>query len=94
MKAKEKDIIVEVLRDYDGTIYSQVVDNNLPIRTPRTLVVDRQKGRGLDIHTIKHRAKLLADLLGVDYKEDFTWHCVAIEKRPCRCPECVKRGNA
>jgi hypothetical protein len=95
-KETKKILAVQVLRWDDGTLYSQVVDktkDHWKTHSDR-VVIDRQRGRGLDSETVKRRAKAMAELLQLPYEEDFTWPCVAYQKRPCRCPQCIQRGNA
>jgi len=87
-------LVVEVRREaFDGHVYSQVRDTardylrydlDLP---PVYIVIDRQKGRGLDSDTVIHRAEALAELMGIPIDIDLTW---AAEKGlNCRCPKCV-----
>jgi hypothetical protein len=86
-------IVVEVCRESsDGQIYSQVRREPKPC-CGNAVVIDRTRGRGLDIKTVKFRAKALADLLGVPYVEDFEWRCQAAKKLACKCPGCVAEGR-
>lgn len=86
--------VVEVLREPDGQIYSQIRRGPVVNRTLYAVVVDRARGKGLDNETVIHRAKALADLLGIAYLEDFEWKCVRLRKLNCKCPDCVAKGRA
>lgn len=90
----KKNLIVECVRDWDGQIFSQVRVDPEPPKNGGSIVIDRAKGRQMDAKTIKNRAQSLAKLLGLPFKEDYTWHCKAMQKLACRCPECVKEGRA
>lgn len=106
--ATRRDIAVEVRRDYDGRLYSQVVDRvarqksedrrsgrGEASRAPHTVVIDRQRGRLLDSETVLNRAQGVAEVLGCDYDEDLFWPCRArngLYER-CACPECVRRSD-
>jgi hypothetical protein len=102
VKKRTRKLRVEVRRDgNDGHLYSDLVDLNRPDAYSRkdgetyAMVVDRQKGRMLDAETVKSRATMLANLLGVEYFEDLEWPCIASQGRnQCRCPECVKQPKA
>lgn len=90
------DLVVLVRRDYSGSIYSEVVDRSRPnglYGEPIGVVIDR-KSRMLDTDTIKRRAELLAELLGISTDIDLTWRCGAKRKMRCLCPECLKDGRA
>lgn len=105
--ASKRDLVVEVRRDYDGRLYSQVVDRVAKAayeqrRTLRgrgdfpthTLVVDRQKGKLLDAETVQNRAAGLAEVIGCPYEEDLFWPCRAREGHGyCSCPDCAKRSD-
>ena len=93
---------VMILRESDGQIYSQVVDFGLSgtcgyrdeTGFHAALVIDRVKGRSIDIDTVRSRAKTLARILDIELVEDLTWHCQAWKKINCKCPECIKTGRA
>ena len=94
--AKPKEIRVLVRRDSLGGVYSEIVDmNNLSMwsNEPKGVVVDRIRGRTLTIDTVRRRAEMLGNLLGVPVDEDLTWPCVAHRKTPCHCPKCIERGG-
>lgn len=84
--------IVEVVRESDGSIVSQVRIDTDNDRHQRTVVIDRPS-RLLTPTVIRQRAKHLAELLEIEYREDLEWKCVALKKLKCRCPECVKEGR-
>lgn len=95
-KVRERNIQVHIRRDSGGTVYSEVVDLcllNPYFETPTGVVVDRVKGRILDLATVQVRAKALAELLGVKLDEDLSWPCCAHRKLACRCPECIKAAG-
>lgn len=92
----EQELVVEVRREaYDGHVFSQVRNRARdlydyePEFPPVTIVIDRQKGRGLDQDTVTHRAEALAFLLGIPFEVDLSWPCAAEKGLPCRCPKCV-----
>lgn len=106
MAARKRDLVVEVRRDYDGRLYSQVVDRVAKAayeqgrakrmsEFPRhTVVVDRQKGRMLDAETVQNRAEGLAEVIGCPLEEDLFWPCRAREGWGfCSCPDCAKRSD-
>lgn len=85
------EMIVFVGREsMDGTIFSEVRPYPLPAfqHQPRSVVIDRQKGRGMDQNVITRRARALAVLLGLRFMEDLRWPCAALQKMNCRCPRC------
>lgn len=97
MTEKIRDISVIVRRDSFGVVYSEIINRaEIDYRgeVSSGIVIDRQKGRGIDSNTVIRRAQSLANLLGAPYDEDLTWPCVAIKKLACRCPECIKTGRA
>lgn len=88
----KRDNVVEVLREDDGKIYSQVRDRNLreDTRYHEAVVIDRQRGRLLDADTVRRRAEALADLLELELVVDLSWPCMAKRGRDgCRCPDCA-----
>lgn len=92
VSARVRDNAVEVLRDEEGKLYSQVRDRNLKEgeRYHDLVVIDRQRGRILDADTVRRRAEALADVLGLELVVDLTWPCIAKRgKNDCRCPECA-----
>lgn len=99
MTQKKADIAIQVRRDHDGKVYSQVIDLSLDPHDKRVIdremvvrvVIDRQKGAGMDSDTVISRAKAVATCLRVNYDEDLHWPCKAVEGyRDCQCPRCVK----
>lgn len=96
---KPKALVVEVLRDgFTGRIYSQVIDDN--VRPPheresdeiQLVVIDRENGRQYDHDTVTRRAQAVASLLGLPYRENLVWPCIAVRgHRDCRCPTCVEQ---
>lgn len=91
-----RDIVVQVAREWDGSLYSRVIDkaDRHPWSgEPNEVVIDR-KTRSLDSRTIKMRAECLAKMIGVPFEEDLRWPCQAPKKLPCRCPKCVEEGRA
>lgn len=96
MSEQAKDIAVLLRRDQTGVIYSEVVDRNVKTYSGEQaggVVVDRQKGRGMDGKTIKMRAESLAALIGAPIDEDLTWPCIANRRLACRCPVCIMAGR-
>lgn len=95
------DIVVEVLREDDGRIYSQVRNRAIPgdrlTRVggqQRYVVIDRQRGRSMDSETVMNRAKYIADCIGADYNEDLTWPCSAAKGNShCQCPACIEKTS-
>lgn len=93
----KKDLVVEVRRDYQGVVFSQVRDRNrdtyrrLDDNSSPLVVIDRSSGRGpLSPDAVEHRAEALAGLLGFPYDLDLSWPCGAeIGLHNCRCPKCV-----
>lgn len=92
-KIDPKKFVVEILREsYDGQIYScirpepKACDGNY-------LVIDRAKGKNMDVKSVKSRATSLAQMLGLPLIEDYTWHCNADRKLSCRCPNCISLGR-
>lgn len=84
---KNGTLVVEVRREpTDGQWYSQVAKHGWLNRG--SVVIDRQRGRGLDKTTIVHRANALAALLEIPFREYPEWECVALKKMACRCPKC------
>ena len=93
---RNKEVVVQLAREFDGSIYSRVVDKaniNHWSGEPYELVIDR-KTRILDARVIKRRAEVLAEMLGVPFEEDLRWPCQAPRKMACRCPKCVEEGRA
>lgn len=89
MKDKN-DLIVEVAKSsFDGKIFSHVLRDSERGRKP-SLVVDWECSK-LRADSIKMRAKHLANIINATYKEDLTWHCLALKKMPCRCPLCINQ---
>lgn len=83
-------LIVSVLRDDIGIVFSQVAAFPFQ-RGTVSLSYDRQtRGRSPlnDEQTIINRAKLLAYALGLEYLEDLRWPCRANTGLKCYCPEC------
>ncbi len=71
-----------------GKLFSEV-RNKTPI-LGKSVTIDRESRRGpITGDALIARAKSLAELLGIEYIEDFTWHCVAMKKMPCGCPRCT-----
>lgn len=101
MAKRVRKIQVEVRRDgTNGYLYSQVADVNGSSHYMRKdgetymVVVDRQRGRMLDSETVIHRARALANVLGVPYVEELEWPCISTQgMNGCRCPECVKEPS-
>jgi hypothetical protein len=96
---KQRRLVVECRRDNDGHVYSQVRDESVAgYDEPRPIVFDRQRGRMLGPDTIAFRAKALASLIGVPFKDYPEIPCISkTGLRDCRCPDCVKersRGRA
>lgn len=92
----EQDLAVEVRREsIDGHVYSQIRDRSRdgyrgdPGEPAVLVVIDRQKGRGLDADTVERRAEALAELIGLPFDLDLSWPCAAEKGWPCRCPQCV-----
>ncbi len=94
----DRNLRVEVRRDYDGRCYSQVVDRALGMTHPYVIenhvswcvVIDRQKGRGMDADTVISRAQGVAEVMGIPYDEDLTWPCGAVAGQEyCHCPRCA-----
>jgi hypothetical protein len=92
----EQDLVIEVRREsIDGHVYSQIRDRSRdryrgePGEPPTCVVIDRQKGRGLDAETVERRAEALAELTGLPFDLDLAWPCAAEKGWPCRCPKCV-----
>jgi hypothetical protein len=109
VSGRRRDIVVEVRRDFDGRLYSQVVDRIEKARYESgqrrrgkelptfCVVVDRQRGRLLDSETVLNRAGALAEVLGVQLDEDLFWPCRARQgytQQTCSCPACAERTNA
>jgi hypothetical protein len=105
-RGKKRDLVVEIRRDYDGRLYSQVVDRIEKKRyesgasrrdmtfPTHTLVVDRQKGKLLDAETVQNRAASLAEVIGCPLEEDLFWPCRAREGLGyCSCPDCANRSD-
>lgn len=93
---KKPDCVIEVLRDLDGKVFSQIRDRNQPpdrsIYLSRAVVIDRQRGRGMDQDTVLSRAQSLAGVTGLPFEEDLTWPCKADRGLPdCTCPRCVAK---
>lgn len=78
--------------DVDGKLFSEVRHRE-PV-LGQAVVIDRGGRRMMDPDTLKRRAQALAELLGLEYIEDMTWHCVAMKKiaGQCFCPKCQERG--
>jgi hypothetical protein len=108
VSSRRRDIAVEVRRDFDGRLYSQVVDRIEKARYESgdrsrgkefptfLLVVDRQRGRLLDSETVLNRAASLAEVLGCPLDEDLFWPCRARQgytQQTCSCPACAQRTN-
>jgi hypothetical protein len=91
------DRVVEVLRDSDGKLYSQVREHPAG-RMTNGVVIDRQHGygkKGYGEDFVKNRAQALAKLLEIEYVEDLRWPCRALELTgECRCPECSSKRAA
>lgn len=109
MTARRREIVVKVRRDFDGRLYSQVVDRVEKARYESgarrrgkdlptfCVVVDRQRGRLLDSETVLNRAQALAEVLGVTCDEDLFWPCRARQgytQQTCSCPACAEQTNA
>lgn len=87
-----RNLVIEVLREYDGKVYSQL-RNPVADKHGRheAVVVDRQRGRFFDQDTIISRAHSLAKLTGYPYNEDLSWPCGADKGwGQCNCPKCAK----
>ena len=101
---RAKDLAVLVRRADDGKVFSEIRDRNGDpyLRSHRSrdghetiaVVIDRQKGRGLDLDTVCNRARYLAELLGLPYVEDLTYVCLARQGLFCSCPDCVAKTKA
>lgn len=90
---EKPNLIVSVQREWDGQVYSEV-RYDTDIRTKqRGIVIDRAN-RQFSNEVIMQRAKHLADLLGLEYKEDLEWHCQAMRKIKCHCPDCIAKGRS
>jgi hypothetical protein len=88
--------VVQVAREFDGSIYSRVIDkaDRQPWNgEPHEITIDR-KSRVLDSKVIRRRAEMLAQMLGVPFEEDLRWPCSASTKLACRCPKCIEEGRA
>lgn len=88
----KRNLVLEVLRDYDGRLFSQI-RSTVPKKygTYDSVVIDRQRGRQFDPETIISRARSLAKLTGLPYEENLAWPCKAERGyADCRCPRCVK----
>lgn len=83
-KATRPKLVVEVARDFDGTLYSRVRVNPFVVGELCQVVIDRKKGH-LDTDTIRRRAQTLAKLLGLKYVEDLHFVCSCNSKLPCKC---------
>lgn len=101
-EAWEKKLAIYVRRDYDGKVFSMVVDENHPRRLKYgglymhegTVVIDRANGRQFDPDTVIRRAQAMAELTGHRYDEDLTWPCKAKAGfKDCNCPGCVESAN-
>lgn len=98
----DSNLKVMILRESDGQVYSQVVDTRQGSGSGyrdsdgfhAALVIDRAKGRSIDIGTVRSRARTLATILNIELIEDLTWHCQAWKKVNCKCPECIKEGRS
>lgn len=83
-----KDRVIEVLRDTEGRLYSQVRQHP-PQRYSGAVVIDRQHGRQQDENFVKNRARAIAALLELEYIEDLRWPCRALDYGgECHCPDC------
>lgn len=100
------DIAVEVRRDYDGKTFSAIINRAIPAPQSReyryaahgdltrSVVVDRQRGRGMDMDTLISRARAVVHLLGAEYDEDLHWPCAALNGAlECHCPRCAGIAN-
>lgn len=93
-----KDLAVIVSREDDGKVFSEIRDRNRDVRFWRTaeggtaaVVIDRQRGRGLDLDTVCNRARYLAELLDIPYIEELKQICLARKGLFCTCPDCVAK---
>lgn len=100
-KGHKRDLVVEVLRDDGGKLYSQIRDRNLVSergkteRYHRAVVIDRQRGRHMDADTVQNRAESMSILTGFPLVVNLDWPCMANKGFDgCRCPECVKKIHA
>lgn len=97
---KNKDLRVLVRRDPDGKVFSEVRDLNASPDIRRyvgaAVVIDRQRGTGMNADSVLSRAETLAQLLDIPYDEDMTQQCrvdlgwTGI----CNCERCVEKRDA
>jgi hypothetical protein len=96
MTPPKRTLAVQVAREYDGSIYSRVVnkaDVNPWNGEPSEMTIDR-KSRLLDAKVIRRRAEILAKMLDIPFEEDLRWPCQANKKLACKCPKCIEEGRA
>lgn len=91
-------LAIEVRRDYDGKVFSQIVDVNERIKKNGyggSVVIDRQNGRMHDFDSVLNRAKAISELTALPYVEDLTWPCKAERGyKDCACPKCAERSDS
>ena len=84
---KEPVIVALERSSFDGKICSVMYKESERGRLP-SIVIDWECSK-LRQDAIRMRAKALCKLIGGEYLEDLTWHCLSLQKMPCRCPKCV-----
>lgn len=95
---KKRDCVVRVCRDTMGQIVSMVSDRNKPTMSGEfeSVIIDRAREgrtyRSPDV--VVGRAKLLADLLGLPYEEDFAYHCQSAQGPPLSVPIVHEVGDS